>query len=102
MRQVFSKFLKAKNALSAFVRLFIAFIAFLYGYGRHHAIALVVFFEGIKDILVHFFQMKRGRYTRPFLHFATILVIGLGVMVTPLLADTFPLFANQAQGLEQT
>lgn len=102
MRQVLSKFLKAKNALSAFVRLFIAFTAFLYSYGRHHAVALVVFFEGIKDILVHFFQMKRGRYSRPFLHFATILVIGFGVMVTPLLADTFPLFANQAQGLEKT
>ncbi len=102
MRALLSKILKVKIALGKGVRLFIEFLAFLYSYFRHHLITIVVFFEGIKNILVHFFQMKRGRYTRPFLHFATIIVIGLGVMVTPLLADTFPLFAGSAQGLDKT
>lgn len=101
MHTLFFRLTKAKHALVAFVRLFAGFVSFLGQYFLHHAKSLVHYSEGSKNILVHFFQMKRGRYSRPFLHFATILVIGLGVMVTPLLADTFPLFASSAQSLDK-
>ena len=40
--------------------------------------------------------MKRGRYSRPFLHIAAILVIGIGVMIAPFLADTYPIFSSKA------
>lgn len=58
-------------------------------------------FEGNKNTLVRFFMMKRGRYNRPFLHFATMAVLGIGVMIAPLLADTYPLFAANGQGLDK-
>lgn len=102
MKAFLSRLSKIRHAIIFASRLVVAFSLFLIAYVRTHLVELVVFFEGIKNTLVHFFQMKRGRYSRPFLHFATILVIGLGVMITPLLADTFPLFAQQAQGLEKT
>lgn len=38
--------------------------------------------------------MKRGRYNRPFLHFATMGVLGFGVLIAPLLADTYPVFSS--------
>src|SRR5579872_5331979 len=101
MRMFFIRLGRIKNSFVAKIRLFGEFVSFLYSYSKGHAVRIIVVFEGMKNALVHFFQMKRGRYTRPFLHGATILVIGLGVMVTPLLADTFPLFAAQSQGLEK-
>lgn len=47
-------------------------------------------------MLVKFFTMKRGRYNRAFLHFATMSVLGIGVLIAPMLADTFPIFASQS------
>ncbi|HSD98770.1 MAG TPA: M23 family metallopeptidase [Patescibacteria group bacterium] len=102
MHVFFSKVGKTKNVVVSWIQLVSEFLRFVYSYTRHHMMSVIAFLESIKNILVHFFQMKRGRYTRPFLHFATILVIGLGVMITPFLADTFPLFAAQTQGLEKT
>ncbi len=40
--------------------------------------------------------MKRGRYNRPFLHLTTMGVLGLGVLIAPYLADTYPIFASNA------
>ncbi len=39
--------------------------------------------------------MKRGRYNRPFLHLTTMGVLGVGVLIAPFLADTYPIFASQ-------
>lgn len=38
--------------------------------------------------------MKRGRYNRPFMHVAAMGVLGIGVIVSPFLADTYPIFAG--------
>lgn len=97
----FSRIPKGRNFVVSTIKLFIAFCVFFATYIQGHIVQMVKWGESGKNILVKFFQMKRGRYSRPFLHFATILVIGLGVMVAPLLADTFPLFAN-ASGLDKT
>ncbi len=69
------------------------FSAFLFYYGRKKLINFSVRFEKNKNKLVKFFLMKRGRYNRPFLHLTTMGVLGIGVIVAPFLADTFPLFA---------
>ena len=53
-------------------------------------------FEQVKDILVKFLLMKRGRYNRPFMHIATLGVLVLGILIGPFLADTFPIFATSA------
>ncbi|HXS14578.1 MAG TPA: peptidoglycan DD-metalloendopeptidase family protein [Candidatus Saccharimonadales bacterium] len=78
------------------------FSAFFFSYTKKRLFQTLFFFEGNKNTLVKFFMMKRGRYSRPFLHFATMSVLGIGVMITPLLADTYPLFAANGQGLDQT
>ena len=101
MHALVLKLHKVTRALSIFLSLVMGFLAFFWSYLTHHILSFIHISEGSKNILVHFFQMKRGRYSRPFLHFATILVIGLGVMVTPLLADTFPLFASNASALDK-
>lgn len=53
-------------------------------------------FEKNKNKLVKFFMMKRGRYNRPFLHLTTMGVLGVGVLIAPYLADTYPIFASSA------
>jgi murein DD-endopeptidase MepM/ murein hydrolase activator NlpD len=72
---------------------------FLY-YIKVKTIAFCVLFEKNKNRLVRVFLMKRGRYNRPFLHLTTIGFLGIGVLVAPLLSDTFPIFANQAAALD--
>ena len=54
------------------------------------------FFERNKNILVRLFTVKRGRYNRPFLHLSTMGVLAIGVIVSPFLADTFPIFSSKA------
>lgn len=39
-------------------------------------------------------MMKRGRYNRPFLHLATIGVLGVGIILSPLIAGTYPVFSQ--------
>jgi len=39
-------------------------------------------------------MMKRGRYNRPFLHFAALLVLSVGVVSAPFLASTYPVFSQ--------
>src|SRR5258706_9008269 len=85
----------------AYIRLMGEFISFFYSYLGGHLVELIVLLESGKNILVRFFQMKRGRYTRPFLHISTIFVLGVGIMIAPLLADTFPLFAGSASALDK-
>lgn len=43
--------------------------------------------------------MKRGRYNRPFMHIAAMGVLGIGVIISPFLADTYPIFAVQQNNL---
>lgn len=49
-------------------------------------------FESYKNTLVRLFTIKRGRYNRPFMHVAAMGVLGIGVVVSPFLADTYPIF----------
>lgn len=51
-------------------------------------------FEKNKNILVKLFMMKRGRYSRPFLHIATLSVIAIGILLSPLLASTYPILSG--------
>lgn len=58
-------------------------------------------FEKNKNYLVKFFMMKRGRYNRPFLHLATMGVLGVGILIAPFIADTFPIFASKSPAFAQ-
>ena len=70
------------------------FYRFFYGYVKEKIIKVSIFFETNKNILVRFFMMKRGRYNRPFLHLATMGVLGIGVISAPFLASTYPAFSQ--------
>jgi murein DD-endopeptidase MepM/ murein hydrolase activator NlpD len=56
----------------SFVKDLRAFIAFLRMYSKTRLYVIFDFFEKLKDGLVAILHQKRGKYTRPFLHFGTI------------------------------
>lgn len=41
--------------------------------------------------------MKRGRYNRSFLHFSAVGVLGIGIILAPFLASTYPFFSTNAE-----
>lgn len=70
------------------------FCSFIFFYSKKHVLATSHSFEKYKNKLVKLFLMKRGRYNRPFLHITTMIVLTIGVLVTPYLTDTFPIFSD--------
>lgn len=82
-----------------FLQDFYEFLSFLVFYCKKKTVVSSGRFEKNKDILVKFLLMRRGRYNRPFLHLATMSVLGVGILVAPFIADTNPLFSSQASVL---
>lgn len=78
-----------------------SFSDFLFQYTQKHIKRAFGGFENQKNSVVKLFMMKRGRYNRPFLHIATIGLLGVGIMITPILADTYPIFSSRAQQLQR-
>lgn len=70
------------------------FLSFFTAYLNKKLFKYVNYFENTKRILVKFFTIKRGRYNRLFLHLSTIVVLTAGVIVTPFIASTFPVFSK--------
>lgn len=78
---------------------FSKFCKFLFSYLKKKVITLSSIFESYKNNLVKLFTVKRGRYNRPFMHIAAMGVLGIGVIISPFLADTYPLFEGQQNNL---
>lgn len=97
---------KKTSPIAAFIKVISQeskdFFEFFLYYIRRKIVAFSTGFEKNKNRLVKFFIMKRGRYNRPFLHLTTMGVLLVGVLIAPLLADTFPVFASKATGLDLT
>ena len=85
---------RVSNRSSAIGKTFWEFSSFLFQYLKKKLVTFSITFEKNKNKLVRFFLTKRGRYNRPFLHFATMLVLFIGVLIGPFLADTYPIFAS--------
>ncbi|MEK7450826.1 MAG: M23 family metallopeptidase [Patescibacteria group bacterium] len=85
-------------AILRFVRNFFLefqeFLVFFYSYLQKKVLSVSYFFENNKNSLVKLFTIKRGRYNRPFMHLSAIMVLGIGVLISPFLADTFPVFSS--------
>lgn len=79
--------------LSFIISEFYSFCQFFFSYLKKKVIVISNFFETNKNILVKLFTIKRGRYNRPFMHLAAMGVLGVGVMVSPFLAETYPIFS---------
>src|SRR3989344_1905942 len=73
---------------------FSKFCQFFFSYLKKKVISLSVIFESYKNSLVKLFTMKRGRYNRPFMHVAAMGVLGIGIIISPFVADTYPIFAQ--------
>jgi|SRR5581483_9037499 len=73
-----------------------AFFNYLLYYLRKKITLFFLYFENQKNIFMKLFKTKRGRYNRPFLHLATMVVLGLGLIFGPLIADTFPIFSKNS------
>lgn len=82
--------------IKKFLFTFPEFLSFFYAYLKSKTIGFSLLFEANKNILVRFFIMKRGRYSRPFLHFATMGVLTIGVILAPFLASTYPIFSQNS------
>lgn len=76
-------------------RLFVDFIEFFFSYVHKHLLTWGMFFESHKNMLVRFFTMKRGRYNRPFLHVTALVVVAIGIIIAPFLAETYPVFSGK-------
>lgn len=90
------------RSIAAFFKESKEFSSFLLYYFKKKLLIFSFRFEKNKNRLVKFFLMKRGRYNRPFLHLTTMGVMGVGVMIAPFLADTFPIFSSRASELDLT
>lgn len=87
-----------KNELSLVLNFSRTFLFYL-----KQKVSVVSFaFESVKNAIVASFLFKRGRYTRPILHFGMISFLGIGVLVAPIIAETNPLLpdnnSNNTQG----
>lgn len=88
-----------KTKIKRFLVVFSSFLHFFYFYLKKKVVTFSFIFEKNKNILVKFLIMKRGRYNRPFLHITAMLVLGLGVLIAPFLAEQFPIFSSNAETL---
>lgn len=88
------------SSIGTIISEFTTFSSFFLSYIKKKIITISIIFEANKNILVKLFTMKRGRYNRPFMHLVSMAVLGIGVMVSPFLAETYPIFSpNQGNAL---
>ncbi len=80
---------------------FSKFCKFFFSYSQKKVVFLSHLFESYKNTLVKLFTIKRGRYNRPFMHVAAMGVLGIGVIVSPFLADTYPIFSESKENALQ-
>lgn len=88
------------NPVKSVTRELSEFFDFFLFYGKKKVMTYSVRFEKSKNKLVKLFVMKRGRYNRPFMHLTTMGVLGIGVLIAPFLADTYPIFSSKAATLD--
>ena len=87
--------------LGSVVSEFSSFCQFFLSYLKKKIITVSSFFEKNKNTLVKLFTIKRGRYNRPFMHLAAMGVLAIGVMVSPFLAETYPVFSQNKENTLQ-
>ena len=85
---------KAATYVAKFLKDFAEFSNFSYSYAKKKVLFSTVLFENNKNAVVKLFMMKRGRYSRPFLHVSVISVLIVGVAIGPFIASTYPVFSQ--------
>lgn len=92
--------LSSLASVRRFAALFVAFSHFFFLYYTHKKVMRFSRdFERNKNMIVKLLLMKRGRYNRSFLHVTAMLVLGIGILLAPLLAETYPVFSGSNQNV---
>lgn len=71
------------------------FLRSFYFYSRRRLTQAWVWFEGQKDILVDFLIARRGSYQRPFLHTSLLVLVTIGIVGLPVIANSYPTVAQE-------
>lgn len=64
-----------------------AFLLFLHVYLRHKLFVFSTFFEGNKNTIVKSILIKRGKRNRIFLHISAMVVLTIGVFLSPFITE---------------
>lgn len=75
---------------SNFFRELKEWLGFLYLYTRKKIIITASFFEKIKDVVVDFLLVKRGRYSKYFLNISFLFLVAGVIIGGPVIADYYP------------
>ncbi|EKE13841.1 MAG: hypothetical protein ACD_12C00794G0001, partial [uncultured bacterium] len=70
------------------------FLIFLKGYILTRLISAGRVFEGIKDIIVAFLIVKRGKYSSSFLNTSFLMIVAAAVVGGPIIAENAPFFQS--------
>lgn len=63
------------------------YFRFLYKYIRRRGYKWFAKFESVKDVIVDLLYKRRGKYTRPFLHFGTVALVFLVITFGPYILE---------------
>ncbi|MEK7096859.1 MAG: M23 family metallopeptidase [Patescibacteria group bacterium] len=74
------------------------FIVFLKNYSLSRLISAGRIFEGIKDIIVAFLIVKRGKYSSSFLNTSFLIIVAAAIVGGPIIAENTPFLNNQNSG----
>jgi hypothetical protein len=70
------------------------FIVFLKDYFLSRLISAGRVFEGIKDIIVAFLIVKRGKYSSSFLNTSFLMIVAAAIVGGPIIAENAPFFQS--------
>lgn len=70
------------------------FITFLKKYILSRLISAGQIFEGVKDIIVAFLIVKRGKYSSSFLNTSFLMIVGATIVGGPIIAENAPFFQS--------
>ncbi len=73
---------------------FFDFLKVIHFYSQKRARQFAVWFERYKDIIVGLLIIRRGTYQRPFLHTSLLMIVSVGVVGGPIIANTYPSVAS--------
>lgn len=76
---------------------FVEFIRFLAGYIQLRVRGWWTTFEGVKDIIVAFLVVKRGKYSQSFLNTSFFLLVGASLIAGPIIIENNPFIADYFQ-----
>jgi murein DD-endopeptidase MepM/ murein hydrolase activator NlpD len=70
------------------------FLVFLKGYFFSRLLGAGRVFEGIKDIIVAFLIVKRGKYSSSFLNSSFLMIVAAAIVGGPIIAENTPFFQS--------